>query len=105
MKQKLALGFPGGTSGEDLPANAGDIRDLGSIPGSGRSPGGGQGNPLPGEPQGQRSLGGYSPQGDKESDTTEESKHTHRLMKRVTTSSWRDGTGNLRKTGIWGESP
>ena len=28
------------------PANAGDIRDLGSIPGSGRSPGGGHGNPL-----------------------------------------------------------
>ena len=28
------------------PANAGDIRDVGSIPGSGRSPGGGPGNPL-----------------------------------------------------------
>ena len=28
------------------PANAGDVRDLGSIPGSGRSPGGGHGNPL-----------------------------------------------------------
>ena len=28
------------------PANAGNIRDLGSIPGSGRSPGGGNGNPL-----------------------------------------------------------
>ena len=28
------------------PANAGDIRDLGSIIGSGRSPGGGHGNPL-----------------------------------------------------------
>ena len=28
------------------PANAGDIRDTGSIPGSGRSPGGGEGNPL-----------------------------------------------------------
>ena len=27
-------------------ANAGDIRDTGSIPGSGRSPGGGHGNPL-----------------------------------------------------------
>ena len=27
-------------------ANAGDIRDMGSIPGSGRSPGGGQGKPL-----------------------------------------------------------
>ena len=28
------------------PANAGDVRDLGSSPGSGRSPGGGHGNPL-----------------------------------------------------------
>ena len=28
------------------PANAGDIRDVGSIPGSGRTPGGGQGSPL-----------------------------------------------------------
>ena len=28
------------------PANAGDTRDMGSIPGSGRSPGGGNGNPL-----------------------------------------------------------
>ena len=28
------------------PANAGDIRDAGLIPGSGRSPGGGHGNPL-----------------------------------------------------------
>ena len=28
------------------PASAGDIRDSGSIPGSGRSPGGGHGNPL-----------------------------------------------------------
>ena len=27
-------------------ANAGDIRDTGSVPGSGRSPGGGHGNPL-----------------------------------------------------------
>ena len=28
------------------PANAGDVRDRGSIPGLGRSPGGGHGNPL-----------------------------------------------------------
>ena len=31
---------------KNLPANAGDIRDIGSIPGSGRSPGGGHGNLL-----------------------------------------------------------
>ena len=28
------------------PANAGDVRDVGSIPGSGRCPGGGHGDPL-----------------------------------------------------------
>ena len=31
---------------KNLPANAGDRGDLGSIPGSGRSPGEGNGNPL-----------------------------------------------------------
>ena len=31
---------------KNLPANAGDIREAGSIPGSGRSPGGGLGNPF-----------------------------------------------------------
>ena len=31
---------------KNLPANAGDLRDSGSIPGSGRTPGGGPGNPL-----------------------------------------------------------
>ena len=31
---------------KNLPANAGDIRDADSIPGSGKSPGGGNGNPL-----------------------------------------------------------
>ena len=36
------------------PANAGDVRDVGSIPGSRRSPGGGHGNPLHGESHEQR---------------------------------------------------
>ena len=31
---------------KNSPANAGDMRDEGSVPGSGRSPGGGHGNPL-----------------------------------------------------------
>ena len=31
---------------KNLPANAGDIKDAGSIPGLGRSSGGGHGNPL-----------------------------------------------------------
>ena len=32
--------------GKNLPANAGDVRDDGSVPGSGRCLGGGHGNPL-----------------------------------------------------------
>ena len=39
-------GFPGGTVIKNLPAHAGDIRDAGLIPGSGRSPEEGNGNPL-----------------------------------------------------------
>ena len=48
---------------KNLPTNTGDRRDLGSILGSGRSPGGGHGNPLQysclENPHGQRSLAGY----------------------------------------------
>ena len=40
------LVFPGGASSKDPAANAGDARDAGSIPGRGRSSGGGRGNPL-----------------------------------------------------------
>ena len=39
-------GCPGGTVVKNPPANAGDTRDVGSIPGSGRSPREGNGNPL-----------------------------------------------------------
>ena len=39
-------GFPGGSVVKNLPANAGDARDMGSIPGSGRSPRGGNSNQL-----------------------------------------------------------
>ena len=53
--------------GKNPPANAGDTRDVGSIPGLGRFLGGGHGNPtpvfLPGESHEQRSLMGYSPCG------------------------------------------
>ena len=69
------------------PANAGDTGDTGSTPGSGRSPGGGHGNPLEYsslESHGQRSLVGYTQQGQKESDTTEVTWHTHtELIKKV----------------------
>ena len=40
------LGFPGGSVVKNPPANERDAGDTGSIPGSGRSPGKGQGNPL-----------------------------------------------------------
>ena len=39
-------GFPGGLVVKNLPANAGDAGDIDSIPGPGRSPGGGNSNPL-----------------------------------------------------------
>ena len=44
--RKPKLGFPGGVVIKNLPASAGDIRDAGSIPGLGRFPGEGNGNPL-----------------------------------------------------------
>ena len=59
---------------KNSPDNAGDLGDVGLIHGSGKSPGGEQGNILvflPGESHGQRRLVGYSPEDRKESDTTE----------------------------------
>ena len=55
--------FPGGSEAKASASNAGD---LGLIPGSGRSPGEGNGNPLQ-----YSCLEGYSPWGREESDTTE----------------------------------
>ena len=46
MKLDKLWGFPGGTVINNLPANARDSRDLGSIPDLERSPGGRKGNPL-----------------------------------------------------------
>ena len=66
------MGFPGGSDSKEPACNAGDP---GSISGSGRSPGEGNGNPLQyyclENPHGQRSLVGYCPWGPKEVDTTE----------------------------------
>ena len=66
----ICVGFPGGPDGKESVCNVGD---LGLIPGLGRSPGGGHGNPLQysclENPQGQRSLEGYSR---KESDMAEQ---------------------------------
>ena len=67
------MGFPSGSDGKESTCN---VEDLGSIPGLGRSPGGGHGNPFQyfclGNPHGQRSLTGYNPWGCKELDTTEQ---------------------------------
>ena len=64
--------FPDGSDSKASAYNAGD---LGSIPGSGRSPGEGNGNPLQysclEKSHGGRGLVGYSPWGRKESDTIE----------------------------------
>ena len=60
-----ALIYPGGSESKESACNVGDP---GSIPGLGRCPGEGDGNPLK---YGQRSLAGYRPRGRRESDTTE----------------------------------
>ena len=72
--------IPGGSVVKNQPANAGDLRDAGSICGSRRFPWRRKWQPtpafLPGESHGQSNLMGYNPQGCKESDTTEFT-HTH----------------------------
>ena len=58
----MVEGFPGGSDGKE---SACSVEDLGSIPGLGRSPGGGHGNPLQysclKNPHEQKSLEDYSP--------------------------------------------
>ena len=60
---------------KNLPANVGDVRDAGLIPGLGRSPGGRHGNPLQysclENPHGQKILVDCSPRGHKKSEVTE----------------------------------
>ena len=68
------MGFPDGSVVKNPPANAGDTRDARSIPGSGRSPEGGNGNPTPvflsRKSHGHRSLPCYNSWGQKELDMT-----------------------------------
>ena len=73
------MGFAGGSVVKNPPASAGATGDVGLIPELRRSPGEGNGNPLrysclkiPWTEE----AGSYSPQGLKESDTTEHT-HTH----------------------------
>ena len=63
----VSLGFLGGSDSKEFACNA---RDLGSIPGLGRSPGEGNGYPL--QYSGlENSMAGYSSWGHKELDMTE----------------------------------
>ena len=72
MDPKKDYGFPGGS---EVKASACNVGDLGSIPGSGRSPGEGNGNPLqyscPENPMDGGAWWATVPQGRKESDATE----------------------------------
>ena len=74
------LGFLGGSDGKESTCYTGD---LGSVPGLGRSPGGGHGNLLQysclENPQGQRILAGYNLWGHKELDTTEQLNTAHEI--------------------------
>ena len=85
---------------KNLPANAGDIRDWGSILGLGRSSEGWRGTPVffPGGSHGQRSLEGYSPWGHRESDMTEATAGIHTVLGGVALGvvgyHW-DGNGRL----------
>ena len=70
---------------KNSPASEGDEGYKSSISGWGRSPREENGNPptpvfLPGKSHGQRSPEGYSPQGHKESDMSEETEHKHGFM-------------------------
>ena len=71
----IFMGFLGVSYGKEPACNATcKLENLGSIPGLGRAPGGGHGNPLQHSYlenlHGQRSLAGYSSWGHKESDMT-----------------------------------
>ena len=72
LKLDSNMGFPGGSDSKESACNAGD---MGLIPGLGRFPGGGHGNPVQysclENPYGPRSLAGYRPWDYKELDTTE----------------------------------
>ena len=86
------LSFPGGSDSKESAHNVGDP---GSIPGLGRTPGGGHGNTLQysslENPHGQRSLVGYSPWGRKELEATEATTSTlwlGRIPERLCLLGW-----------------
>ena len=112
------LGFPGGSVEKNLPANAGDTGNVGLIPGLGRSPGGGNGNPLQYsclEHSTDRRAwqAAVSPEGHKELDTTSQLS-THRIRhkeifyslfwyykQKTVSSSWKKEKARCEK--VWKE--
>ena len=85
-----------------------NVGDLGSIPGLGRSPGRGHGNPLQysclENPHGQRSLAGCGPWGQKESDMTERTStaQQHGLRREVTYEKCYEESISIRFTNKLG---
>ena len=91
------MGFPGGS---EVKASACNVGDLGLIPGSGRSPGEGNGNPLQYSCLENPMDGGawwatYHPQGCKESDTTEQL-HFHFLFLIIILSHYFKNCNNVK---------
>ena len=89
----LSKGFSGGTVIKNPPANAGDARDMGSIPGSGKIPWRRKWQSTPvlllGKSHRQRSLVSYTPWGHKELDMPE---HIHILSNKHTSTQCEPST-------------
>ena len=87
MVEWLKRSLPWWLSGKESTYSEGD---LSSIPGLGRSPGGGNGNSLQYsclKNHKQRSLAGYSPKGPKESDRLRDEEHMHNLSAKFTVTA------------------
>ena len=83
---------------KNLPANAGEVGDLGSIPGSGKFPAGGHGNPFQYsclENPMDRGAWGATVHGVSESEVTEVAQHMH--SKKETTTNFGQDVENLRR--------
>ena len=90
------------------PANAGDARDEGLIPGLERSPWRRKWQPtlvfLPGKFQGQRSLVGYSPWAHKELDMTEQLPPTSKKKKKRTNLEFKEFAQNCTVIKGWSQN-
>ena len=100
------MGFPGSSAGKESACNE---WDLGSIPGLGRSPGGGHGNPLQysclENPHGQRRLVGYSPWGSQKVRYDWVTKHINKAATNILIAKFfvhisRVSLGNMPISGI-----